>query len=165
LWGKALAAQKNNSALSRYRRDLGMSQKELARASGVSHSYIGQMECFNKPITLPIAKKLARVLEIDATTLYRKTIDVERGGSYIHKDLLHLCIVVSLRCGFGQDFLNAVFRGKRGKLDLEKTTEFADFISELVPTAEEFLDQKIITLDKYEPLLLFARKLLSLTKD
>ena len=51
----------------RYRE--GLSQKELARRSGVSQENISRMENGHRPVGDKVAKKLAKVLHVDPTLL------------------------------------------------------------------------------------------------
>ena len=51
----------------RYRE--GMSQKELARRSGISQENISRMENGHRPVGAQVAKKLAKVLHIDPDLL------------------------------------------------------------------------------------------------
>ena len=51
----------------RYRE--GLSQKELARRSGVSQENISRMENGHRPVGDKVAKKLAKILRVDPTLL------------------------------------------------------------------------------------------------
>lgn len=51
------------AALRERRRELGLTQMELARKSGLSRSYISEVECGKESISLERAERLAQALE------------------------------------------------------------------------------------------------------
>ena len=59
-----------SAALRAYRKRLGLTQRELAKKSGIPQPHIAAMESWKRPIGLIAAKKLALALWVD----YRKIV-------------------------------------------------------------------------------------------
>ncbi len=52
--------------LRRFREERGLTQAALAKALGISPSYVNQLESNQRPITSPVLAKIASVFEVDA---------------------------------------------------------------------------------------------------
>ena len=53
------------------RADRGYSQERLAEVSGVSRSYIAEVETLNRNVTIDVLARIAEALQLDATELLR----------------------------------------------------------------------------------------------
>lgn len=63
--------------LKRYRRELGLSQEQLAEKSGLHRTYISDIERFQRSIALENIQRIANALGIDTYLLF---VDNENNG-------------------------------------------------------------------------------------
>lgn len=54
----------------KYRMEMGLSQEKLAEKSELHRTYISDLECFNRSISLKNIQKIADALEIDTYKLF-----------------------------------------------------------------------------------------------
>ena len=60
---------------------LGMTQQQVADATGMAFSYVGKVENGGKNVTLDTVKKLAAVLDLDLGQLFRQAPSQEEPSS------------------------------------------------------------------------------------
>ena len=54
----------------KYRTNKGLSQEKLAELSGLHRTYIGDIECYRRSISLKNIQRIADALEIDSYKLF-----------------------------------------------------------------------------------------------
>lgn len=50
--------------LKAFRKELGMTQKELAGAIGVSRQFLGMCECSREPITYLVSERVTKLIQL-----------------------------------------------------------------------------------------------------
>lgn len=63
--------------LKKYRNNLGLSQEKFAEKCGLHRTYISDIECFKRSISLDNIQKIADALEIETYRLFKE--DMENG--------------------------------------------------------------------------------------
>lgn len=58
-------------ALARYRKQAGLTQIQLAHLAGTDRTHISRIETFSEPLTEPMARRVAKALDVSPTVLRR----------------------------------------------------------------------------------------------
>lgn len=75
-----------NLQLQQLREARGWSQTQLAKKSGVSQTYISELELCKKQPTVPIVKKLATALDVSVVELINEPVDKAVGEWFVLMD-------------------------------------------------------------------------------